>query len=135
MLIEEDKFLLQNKKISNVFNPYFDSVADSFDLLTSFNYYDINNFYIIKNIMKWFRNHPSLIQIKQIVSNQAKCLFQSVSVHTVKEVIVASSSHKLIAGEIPIKVLKERGFTFEYLTCANKTFLSGKFPDSLNCQM
>ena len=135
MLIEEDKFLLENKKISNVFNPYFDSVADSFVLLTSFNYYDINNFYIIKNIMKWFRNHPSLIQIKQIVSNQAKCLFQSVSVHTVKEVIVASASHKLIAGEIPIKVLKERGFTFEYLTCANKTFLSGKFPDSLNCQM
>ena len=44
MLIEEDKFLLENKKISNVFNPYFDSVADSFVLLTSYNYYDINNF-------------------------------------------------------------------------------------------
>ena len=85
--------------------------------------------------MKWFRNHPSLIQIKQIVSNQAKSFFQSVSVHTVKEVMVASSSHKLIAGEILIKVLKERGFTFEYLTCVNKMFLSGKFPDSLNCQM
>ena len=85
--------------------------------------------------MKWFRNHPSLIQIKQIVSNQAKCFFQSVSVHTVKQVIVASSSHKVIAGEIPIKDLKEKGFTFEYLTCVNKMFLSGKFLDSLNCQM
>ena len=85
--------------------------------------------------MKWFRNHPSLIQIKQIVSNQAKSFFQSVSVDTVKEVIVALSSHKLIAGEIPIKVLKGRGFTFGYLSCVNKMFLSGKFPDSLNCQM
>ena len=79
--------------------------------------------------MKWFRNHPSLIQIKQIVSNQAKSSFQPVSVHTVK------SSHKVIAGEIPIKVLKKSRFTFEYLTCVNKMFLSGKFPDSLNCQM
>ena len=36
-----------------------------------------------------------------------------------------------MAGEIPIKNLKENGFTFEYLTfCVNEAILSGKFPDS-----
>ena len=49
-----------------------------------------------------------------------------------KEVIEGSPSNKVTAGEIPIKILKESGFTFEYLTsCVNEDILSGKFPDSL----
>ena len=49
-----------------------------------------------------------------------------------KEVIEGLPSNKVTAGEIPIKILKERGFTFEYLTsCVNKDILCGKFPDSL----
>ena len=41
-------------------------------------------------------------------------------------------SNKATAGEIPIKVLKESWFTFEYLTsCVNEAISSGKFPDSL----
>ena len=52
MLNEEDKFLLKKKKIANVFNAYFDSVTDSFDLLSWFNQSDINNIDITKNIVK-----------------------------------------------------------------------------------
>ena len=49
-----------------------------------------------------------------------------------KEVIEGLPSNKVTAGEIPIKILKERGFTFEYLTsCVNEDILCGKFPDSL----
>ena len=49
-----------------------------------------------------------------------------------KEVIEVLPSNKATAGEIPIKILKESGFTFEYLTsCVNEAILSGKFPDSL----
>ena len=49
-----------------------------------------------------------------------------------KEVIEGLSSNKAIAGEIPIKILKESGFTFEYLTsCVNEAILSSKFQDSL----
>ena len=49
-----------------------------------------------------------------------------------KEVIEGLPSNKATAGEIPIKILKESGFTFEYLTsCVNEAILSGKFPDSL----
>ena len=72
--------------------------------------------------MKRFHNHPSSIKIEQLVNKQAKFFFQPVSVYTVKEV----------TEEIPIKILKENGFTFEYLTsCVNEAILSGKFPDSL----
>ena len=80
----------------------------------------------------WKGFNPSLIRIKQLVNNQAKFSFQPVSVYTVKEVIEGLPSNKATAGEIPIKILKESGFTFEYLTsCVNEAILSGKFPDSL----
>ena len=39
--------------------------------------------------------------------------FQPVSVYTVKEVKEGLPSNKATAGEIPIKILKENGFTFE----------------------
>ena len=82
--------------------------------------------------MERFHNHPSLIKIKQLVNNQAKFSFQPVSVHTLKEVIVVLPSNKATAGEIPIKILKESGSTFEYLTsCVNEAISSDKFPDSL----
>ena len=50
-----------------------------------------------------------------------------------KEVIEGLPSNKTTAGDIPIKILKESGFTFEYLTsCVNEATLSGKFLNSLN---
>ena len=83
--------------------------------------------------MKRFNNHPSLTKIKQLVNNQIKFSFQPVSVHTVKEVIEGLPSNRATAGEIPIKILKENGFSFQYLTsCVDETISSGKFPDSLN---
>ena len=72
--------------------------------------------------MKRFHNHPILIKIKQA---KFKFSFQSVSVHTVKE-IEGLPSNKATAGEIPINILKESGFTFEYLTsCVNEAISSG----------
>ena len=81
--------------------------------------------------MKRFHNHQGLIKIRELVNNQAKFSFQPVSVHTGTEVIEGLPLNKATAGGIPIKDLKESGFTFEYLTsCVNEAILSGKFPDS-----
>ena len=86
--------------------------------------------------MKRFDNYLSLIKIKQIVNNQARFSFQLVSVHTVKEVIEGLPSNKATFGEIPIHILKESGFTFEYLTsCVNEAISLGKFQILLNCQI
>ena len=49
-----------------------------------------------------------------------------------KEVIEGLSSNKAFAGDNRSKTLKERGFTFEYLTCyVNSAISSGKFQESL----
>ena len=119
-------------KIADVLNSYFDSVTDSLDLHSWSTQTNNENIDALQNILKRFHNHPGLIKIKQLVDNQAKFSFQSVSVHNVKEVIEGLPSNKATSGEIPIKVLKESGFTFEYLTsCVNEAISSGKFPDSL----
>ena len=130
MLIEKDEILLKNK--NDVFNSYFDSVTDSLDLFFCSTETDNENTDALQNILKRFHNHPSLMKIKQLVNNQAKFSFQQVSAHTAKQVIEGLPSNKATAGEIPIKFLKESGFSFEYLTsCVNEAISSGKFPDSL----
>ena len=115
MLLEKYEILLKNKKIA-VLNSYFDSVTDSLDLFSWSTQTDNENTDALQNILKRFHNHPSLIKIKQLVNNQAKFSFQPVIVYTVKEIIEGLPSNKVTAGEIPIKILKESGFTFEYLT-------------------
>ena len=48
-----------------------------------------------------------------------------------KEAIEGLPSNKATTREIPIKIFKESGFTFEYLaSCINEAISSGKFPDS-----
>ena len=49
-----------------------------------------------------------------------------------KEVTGRLPSNKATPGKISFKILKENGFTFEYLTCCvNDAILSGKFPNFL----
>ena len=106
-------------------------LTDSPDLFFWSTQTDNENTDAFQNILKRFHNHPSLIKIKQLVNNQAKFSFQPVSVHTVKEVIEGLPLNKATAGGIPIKILKESGFTFEYFTfCFNEAISCGKSPDS-----
>ena len=112
VLIKKDEILLRNKKIADVLNSYFDSVTDSLDLFSWSTQTDNKNTDALQNVLERFHNHPSLIKIRQLVNNQAKFSFQPVSVLTVKVVIEGLPSNKTTAGEIPIKILKESGFTF-----------------------
>ena len=72
MLIEKDEILLKNEKIAGVLNSYFDSVTDSLDLFSWSSQTGNENTDALQNILRRFHNHPSLIQIKQLVNNQAK---------------------------------------------------------------
>ena len=129
--------------MTDVVNVYFDPVTDLLDLFSWSTQTDNKNTDALQNILKRFHNHPSLIKIKQLVNNQAKFSFQPVSVYTVKEVIEGLASNKPTTGEIPIKILKESEFTFEYLTsCVNeailvlmKQFYLANYQILLNCQI
>ena len=108
MLIENDEILLKNKKIADVFNSYFDSVTDSFDLFSWSTQIDNENADAVQNILKW----------------------------SVKEVIERLPSNKATTGGILIKILKESEFTLKYLTsCVNEAISSVSSQILLNCQI
>lgn len=57
MLIENDKFLLENKKAADVFNSYFLTIAELLDFLEWFYESDKNIFDNIETIMKRIAAH------------------------------------------------------------------------------
>ena len=83
-------------------------------------------------MIKKFKNHPSIVKIKNKYLIKEKFSFQPVSVKDVENVIKNISSDKASGGDIPIQILKQSGFTYQILTdCINDAFNKGVFPDSL----
>ena len=112
MLIEKDEILLKIKKKTDVLNSYFGSVTDSIDLFSWSIKAKNENIDAGQNIAKRFKNHPSLIKIKQLVNNQAQFFFQPAIIHTVKEVMDGLPSNKATSRMIPVKVLKKKWIYF-----------------------
>ena len=105
------EILLKNKKIAAVLN-YFDSVTDSFDLFPWSTQINNENTDPFQNILKGFHIHQSSFKITQLA----------------KEAVEGLPSNNATAGVIPIKILKESGITFEYLTCCiNEAIYTSKF--------
>ena len=103
--------LLKNKKIAAVLN-YFDSVTDSLDLFPWSTQINNENTDPFQNILKRFHIHQSSFKITQLA----------------KEAVEGLPSNNATAGVIPIKILKQSGITFEYLTCCiNEAIYTSKF--------
>ena len=86
----------------------------------------------IDNIIKRYKNHPSIKNIKAKFNSVRIFSFQLVSVDDVQTVIRDLKNNKSAGGEIPIEILKESEFTFGILTnCIDKFIETGCFPDSL----
>ena len=105
------EILLKNKKIAAVLND-FDSVTDSLDLFPWSTQINNENTDPFQNILKRFHIHQSSFKITQLA----------------KEAVEGLPSNNATAGVIPIKILKESGITFEYLTCCiNEAIYTSKF--------
>ena len=86
----------------------------------------------IENIIKRYKNHPSIRKIKANFNSVCIFSFQPVCVDDVKTVIQDLKNNKSVGGEIPIQILKESEFTFETLTIyINISIKTDYFPDSL----
>ena len=118
----------------NIFNDHFESIVENLGLdhwydhsLSTTKSYDR-----IENIIKRYKDHPSIRNIK--ANFDGICIFycQPFYVDDFKTVIQDLKNNKSLGSETPIQILKEREFTFEILTnCINKSIETGCFPDSL----
>ena len=134
ILSENGELILKNKEIANIFNDHFGSIVENLGL----DHWDDHSLSPtrssnrIENIIKRYKNHPSIRKIKAYFNSVCIFSFQPVSVDDVKTVIQDLKNNKSVGGEKPIQILKESEFTFETLTnCINKSIETGYFPDSL----
>ena len=65
MLIENDKILLNNDEIAKEFNQYFGHITDSVNLYEFPDVRVCEGLDDIDNIVYKFRNHPSIVKIKE----------------------------------------------------------------------
>ena len=134
MLSENGELILKNKEIANTFNDHFGSIVDNLGL----DHWDDHSLSPTKgddridNILKPYKNHPSIKNMKAKFNSVRIFSFQPVSVDDVKTVIRDLKNNKSAGGKMPIQILKESEFTFGILTnCINKSIETDCFPDSL----
>ena len=109
MLSENGELILKNKEIANIFNDHFGSIVENLGL----NHWDDHSLSPtessdrIENIIKWYKNHPSIRNIKANFNSVSIFSFQPVFVDDDKTVIKDLKNNKSVCGEIPIQILKK----------------------------
>ena len=109
MLSENGELILKNKEIANIFNDRFGSIVENFGLdhRDDHSLSPTKSSDRIKNIIKRYKNHPSIRNIKANYNSVCIFSFQPVCVDDVKTVIQDLKNNKSVGGEIPIQILKE----------------------------
>ena len=82
-------------------------------------------------MIKKFKNHPSIVKIKNKYLIKEKFSFQTVSVKDAENVIKTIPGNKASVGDILLQILKQTRFTYQILTnCINDAINKGVFPEA-----
>ena len=134
MLSENGELILKNKEVANIFNDHIEFIVENLGL-DHWNDHSVSptkSSDRIENIIKRYKNHPTIRNNRANFNSVCIFCFQPVCVDDVKTVTQDLKDNKSVAGEIPIQILKESEFTFEILTnCISKCIETGCFLDSL----
>ena len=132
MFIENYKMLLKNEEVGKVFNQFFGHITDSLDLYEFPDEKVCEGLDDIDNIVYKFRNHPSIVKIKEQYKVKSNFSFRLATTEEIKAIIRDLSTNKAAGGEIPVNILKKSNFSFDELTkYVNYTLTNGKFPITL----
>ena len=86
MLSENGELILKNKEIANTFNDHFGSIVDnlSLDHWEDYSQSSTMGSDRIDNIIKWYKNHPNIKNIKAKFNSFRSFSFQPVFMEEVK---------------------------------------------------
>ena len=131
MLSKDGELFLKSKEIANAFNNHFESIV-GLDCRDGHSLSPRKGSDRIDNIIKRYKNHPSIKNIEAKFNSFRSFLFQSVFMDKGKTVSRDMKNNRYVGEEISIQILKGSEFTFEILTnCINKSIEIGCFPDNL----
>ena len=124
--------LLNNEEIAKEFNQNSGHITDSLNL---YEFSDVK-FYEglddIDNIVYKFKNHPSIVKIKERYKVKGNVSFRLAMTKGIKAIIRDLPTNKAAGGEIAVNILKKSNFSFDELTiCVNYALINGKFPITL----
>ena len=124
--------LLNNEEIGKEFNQNSGHITDSFNL---YEFSDVK-FYEglddIDNIVYKFKNHPSIVKLKERYKVKGNVSFRLAMTKEIKTIIRDLPTNKAAGGEIAVNILKKSNFSFDELTiCVNHALNNGTFPITL----
>ena len=110
-------------KVGKVFNQYFGHITDSIDLHVFPDIKVCEGLGNIDNIVYKFRNHLSIVKIKEQYKVKSNFSFRLVTTEEIKAII----------RDLSTNILKKSNFSFDELTkCVNYALTNGKFPITLD---
>ena len=141
ILIENDQVISETNLVADKLNNYFLDVIESLGieshssiLNTEPKENDIINLNQLDKIISRYKNHPSILKIKENVKIQEKCSFSKPTVESVEKTLLSLDTKKAtIENDIPIKVLVgTKDLTMGYITgIYHHSIENQKFPVSL----
>jgi len=135
-LVENDELIKDDKEIGKMFNEFFINITEKLDLNqpptepVPLNELSDN---ILQNEIMLFRNHPSILKIKEKVSNNENSFkFRNTTEDEVEKIISNLKTNKSQAeNDIPAKIIKKYSHLFAscFSISINDSFSSGIFPN------
>ena len=98
MLIENDKMLLKNEEVAKEFNQYFWHITDSLDLYEFHDEKVCEGLNDIDNIVCKFRNHPSIVKIKERCKVKGNFSIRLANTEEIKAIIRDLPTNKAVGG-------------------------------------
>ena len=106
-LIDNNEIISNDDDIAEIMNSYFSNAVENLDItgyITNFHYNKNNG--IIENIITKFQDHPSILQIKQIVNiNKKFSLAKSSNIDIEKQIHQLNTNKPTTFNNIPVKIL------------------------------
>ena len=103
--------LLNNAEIAKEVNQYFGYITHSLNLYAFPDVRVCEELDDIDNVVYKFRNHPSIIKIKERYKIKDKFSFRlATTTEEIKTIIRDPPTNKAAGGEIPVNILKKSKF-------------------------
>ena len=135
-LLEGEEIISNDQQIAEIFNVYFANIVENLDVegFVTCDYSYIPELDYISNIVEKFKNHPSILKIKETVKIDQRFTFLSVDESVICDRIDSLNKRKPTTyNNIPTRVLIEnRDIISPFITeMYNESNRTSNFPNSL----
>ena len=135
ILLENNMICDDEKTLCDIFNDFFSNVVKNLNIVMKEDICDINVLEVdpVLKAIKKYKNHPSILKIKEKVNPDDIFSFQSTTSELViHEIFTLNTSKATPKDSIPTKILKENYDIFGYKLAIdfNGAIKCGTFPDN-----